>query len=176
MSVRKVNISRSLGKSTTKNKLSGRNACLRNKCYCQKKYVAHSDGVTGKGAPNFLWSQAEVATDPEHRSRRRSRILSFFQESETKICEKRDPNPRSLSMFGNSGSQHGFHNCRCLITNIADLRLHRCFPEFEQESGSETWKFCECGFKNFGTAAGFKNVTPAAYDLRSRPDSRTGRP
>jgi len=45
MSVRKVNISRSLGKSTTKNKLSGRNACLRNKCYCQKKYVAHSDGV-----------------------------------------------------------------------------------------------------------------------------------
>jgi len=55
----------------------------------------------------------------------------------------------------------------------SEFRLHRWYPESEQESGSQIRKFFVpgSGFKNFGTGAvsEFENVTTATSAFQKAP-------
>jgi len=66
------------------------------------------------------------------------RILRFFGSgSGVKFCEKPDPDPDSLFIFGSGRSRRGLYKCSCLSSSIAEFRLHRRLPECEQESDSQ---------------------------------------
>jgi len=81
-----------------------------------------------------------------------------------------DPDP--LDIFGSSRSLRGFvYACHFLNKNIAEFRLHRCYPQSEQESDSQIWKFFRPGLKNVGTDAGSvsKDVTTATSAFQKGP-------
>jgi len=41
-----------------------------------------------------------------------------------------------IFIFSSSRSLRGLHKCGFLSTDVAECRLHRCLPEFEQGSDS----------------------------------------
>ena len=72
-----------------------------------------------------------------------------------------------IFIFG-SRILRGLYKCDFLSKNIAEFRLHRWLPEYEQESDSQIWQNFGPGswFKIFATGAESEseNVTPATSD------------
>ena len=69
-------------------------------------------------------------------------------DPESKICEKTDPDAKSLFSLGSNKSLCGHFTNK----NMGKLRLHRWLqPESEQESDSQNWRIAGSGLKNFGT-------------------------
>jgi len=80
-----------------------------------------------------------------------------------KFVKKPDPDPGSLFIFGSGRSLCGFCKCHCLITNVAEFRLHRWLPEAEQESVSQIKKKFESRTDSIilEQDSESENVTPA---------------
>jgi len=77
-----------------------------------------------------------------------------------------------LVIFGSSRSLRGLvYVCHFLSKTITEFRLHRWYPESEQESDSQIGKFFRPGFKNFETGAESvtNNVTTATSAFQKGP-------
>ena len=121
----------------------------------------------------LVWQRStpEVATDPECWSRLgQDPALFFWSRMWSHKFEKMDPEP--LVIFGSSKSLRGLvYACHFFSKNIAEFRLHRWYPESEQDSDSQIWKFVRPVFKKFGTGAESvtKNVTTATSAFQKGP-------
>ena len=77
----------------------------------------------------------ELATHPESTTEGLC-IFVLDSDPEPKICEKPDADPESLVIFVGSRSLHGPYT-HIFSKSIAESRLHRWQPEFEQGSDSQ---------------------------------------
>jgi len=85
-------------------------------------------------------------------------ILRLFSDPDTsqRICEKPDPDPESLFIFGSSWSPGGLHKCHCL--GVAEFRCGHFL--------SRTWV-------NFGCVDGSRNLNRSrilTFENVSNPD------
>ena len=95
--------------------------------------------------------------------------FSFGVGCRVKNLWKMDSGPL---VFGNSRSLRGlFYTCRFISKNIAEFRLHRWYPESEQQSDAQIWKIFRPGFKNVRTGAESvsNNVTTATSAFQKGP-------
>ena len=113
--------------------------------------TVRSRGGHGSGVPESTQAGFCVFSDPE---------------PESKFCEKLDPDPEPLLIFGSSRSLRGLCKCHFLSKISAEFRLHRWFQEFEQESGSQIKKKLGSGCKIFGTGAESENVALATSGVQ----------